>query len=112
MPLGPRSAHDLTPWQLFQPCARLLQRAVDTGEVPPQVGGGTGRDGDTVGLLAAAATPCLRPCVPCPPPLQVLVPTITCLHFHILWELSRLPSTDVPQVSAAAARTPWGMCHP
>ncbi|XP_074023534.1 cohesin subunit SA-3 [Numenius arquata] len=57
------NAHDLTPWQLFEPCAQLLQRAVDTGEVPP----------------------------------QVLVPTITCLHFHVLWELSRLPSTNVPQ---------------
>ncbi|XP_054663991.1 cohesin subunit SA-3 isoform X1 [Grus americana] len=57
------NAHDLTPWQLFEPCAQLLQRAVDTGEVPP----------------------------------QVLVPAITCLHFHVLWELSRLPSTDVPQ---------------
>ncbi|KAM6289210.1 LOW QUALITY PROTEIN: cohesin subunit SA-3 [Aegotheles albertisi] len=57
------NAHDLTPWQLFEPCARLLQHAVDTGEVPP----------------------------------QVLVPAITCLHFHVLWELSRLPSADVPQ---------------
>ncbi|XP_042653951.1 cohesin subunit SA-3 isoform X2 [Tyto alba] len=57
------NAHDLTPWQLFEPCAQLLQHTVDTGEVPS----------------------------------QVLVPTITCLHFHILWELSRLPSTDVPQ---------------
>ncbi|KAM6032619.1 cohesin subunit SA-3-like, partial [Chlamydotis macqueenii] len=48
------AAHDLTPWQLFEPCARLLQHAADTGEVPP----------------------------------QVLVPAITCLHFHLLWELS------------------------
>ncbi|KAK4805299.1 hypothetical protein QYF61_005927, partial [Mycteria americana] len=65
------NAHDLTPWQLFQPCAQLLQRAVDTGEVPP----------------------------------QVLVPAITCLHFHILWELSRLPSTDVPQEQLQSLKT-------
>ncbi|XP_067171117.1 cohesin subunit SA-3 [Apteryx mantelli] len=52
------NAHDLTPWQLFEPCTKLLQRAVDTGEVPP----------------------------------QVLVPAIACIHFHILWELSRLPN--------------------
>ncbi|XP_069738559.1 cohesin subunit SA-3 [Phaenicophaeus curvirostris] len=57
------NAHDLTPWQLFEPCAQLLQRAVDTGEVPS----------------------------------QVLVPTISCLAFHILWDLSHLPSTDVPE---------------
>ncbi|KAM6106675.1 cohesin subunit SA-3 [Phoenicopterus ruber ruber] len=65
------NAHDLTPWQLFEPCAQLLQRAVDTGEVPP----------------------------------QVLVPAITCLHFHILWELSRLPSTDVPPEQLRSLKT-------
>ncbi|XP_069655754.1 cohesin subunit SA-3 isoform X5 [Haliaeetus albicilla] len=65
------SAHDLTPWQLFEPCTQLLQRALDTGEVPP----------------------------------QVLVPAITCLHFHILWELSRLPSTDVPQEQLQSLKT-------
>ncbi|XP_074936267.1 cohesin subunit SA-3 isoform X7 [Phalacrocorax aristotelis] len=65
------NAHDLTPWQLFEPCAQLLQRAVDMGEVPP----------------------------------QVLVPAITCLHFHILWELSRLPSTDVPQGQLQSLKT-------
>ncbi|XP_062454879.1 cohesin subunit SA-3 [Rhea pennata] len=57
------NAHDLTPWQLFEPCAQLLQRAVDTGEVPP----------------------------------QVLVPAVACVHFHILWELSRLPGDAPPQ---------------
>ncbi|XP_014817108.1 PREDICTED: cohesin subunit SA-3 [Calidris pugnax] len=57
------NAHDLTPWQLFDPCAQLLQHAVDTGEVPP----------------------------------QVVVPSLPCLHFHLLWELSRLPSANVPQ---------------
>ncbi|XP_064357150.1 cohesin subunit SA-3 [Dromaius novaehollandiae] len=57
------NAHDLTPWQLFEPCTRLLQRAVDTGEVPP----------------------------------QVLVPAIACIHFHILWELSRVPDDGGPQ---------------
>ncbi|XP_071656338.1 cohesin subunit SA-3 isoform X2 [Patagioenas fasciata] len=57
------NAHDLTPWQLFDPCSRLLQREVDTGEVPP----------------------------------QVLIPAITCVHFHVLWELSHLPSADIPQ---------------
>ncbi|KAM6032585.1 cohesin subunit SA-3 isoform 2-T2 [Theristicus caerulescens] len=65
------SAHDLTPWQLFEPCAQLLQRAVDTGEVPP----------------------------------QVLVPAVTCLHFHILWELSHLPSTSVPQEQLQSLKT-------
>ncbi|XP_069655750.1 cohesin subunit SA-3 isoform X2 [Haliaeetus albicilla] len=65
------NAHDLTPWQLFEPCTQLLQRALDTGEVPP----------------------------------QVLVPAITCLHFHILWELSRLPSTDVPQEQLQSLKT-------
>ncbi|XP_009472341.1 PREDICTED: cohesin subunit SA-3 [Nipponia nippon] len=65
------NAHDLTPWQLFKPCAQLLQRAVDTGEVPP----------------------------------QVLVPAITCLHFHILWELSHLPSTSVPQEQLQSLKT-------
>ncbi|XP_071888315.1 cohesin subunit SA-3-like [Anas platyrhynchos] len=57
------NAHDLMPWQLFEPCTLLLRRAADTGEVPP----------------------------------QLLVPAITCAHFHILWELSRLANTDVPQ---------------
>ncbi|XP_074898342.1 cohesin subunit SA-3 isoform X2 [Buteo buteo] len=65
------NAHDLTPWQLFEPCTQLLQRALDTGEVPP----------------------------------QVLVPAITCLHFHILWELSRLPRTDVPQEQLQSLKT-------
>lgn len=92
MPLCPCSAHDLTPWQLFEPCTQLLQRALDTGEVPPQVLP-WGRSGDVAGLLGTAAIPCPHL------PLQVLVPAITCLHFHILWELSRLPRTDVPQVS-------------
>ncbi|XP_015263910.1 PREDICTED: cohesin subunit SA-3 [Gekko japonicus] len=31
------SAHDLTPWCLFEPCIHLLRHAVDTGEVPKQV---------------------------------------------------------------------------
>ncbi|XP_054043779.1 LOW QUALITY PROTEIN: cohesin subunit SA-3-like, partial [Rissa tridactyla] len=31
------NAHDLTRWQLFQPCARLLQHGLGTGQVPPQV---------------------------------------------------------------------------
>ncbi|KAM9207980.1 cohesin subunit SA-3 [Leptosomus discolor] len=70
------NAHDLTPWQLFEPCAQLLQRAVDTGEVPP----------------------------------QVLVPAITCLHFHVLWELSRLPSTDIPQEQLRSLKTRVTSC--
>ncbi|KAM8794234.1 cohesin subunit SA-3 [Eudromia elegans] len=57
------NAHDLTRWQLLEPCSQLLQRAVDTGEVPP----------------------------------QVVVPAITCVHFHLLWELSRVPSADATQ---------------
>ncbi|XP_062477834.1 cohesin subunit SA-3 isoform X2 [Pezoporus occidentalis] len=75
------NAHDLTPWQLFDPCTQLLQRAVDTGEVPP----------------------------------QVLVPTITCLYFHILWELSCLPSTDVPEEQLQSLKTKvvtfCSLCH-
>ncbi|KAI5128138.1 Cohesin Subunit Sa-3 [Manis pentadactyla] len=31
------NAHDLTHWKLYDPCYRLLQRAVDTGEIPHQV---------------------------------------------------------------------------
>ncbi|KAM4820558.1 cohesin subunit SA-3 isoform 2-T2 [Thomomys bottae] len=31
------TAHDLTRWELYEPCYRLLQKAVDTGEVPRQV---------------------------------------------------------------------------
>ncbi|XP_074167683.1 cohesin subunit SA-3 isoform X3 [Sminthopsis crassicaudata] len=31
------NAHDLTRWELYEPCCRLLQKAVDTGEVPRQI---------------------------------------------------------------------------
>ncbi|XP_063564297.1 cohesin subunit SA-3 isoform X5 [Gorilla gorilla gorilla] len=31
------NAHDLTRWELYEPCCQLLQKAVDTGEVPHQV---------------------------------------------------------------------------
>ncbi|XP_055148523.1 cohesin subunit SA-3 isoform X5 [Symphalangus syndactylus] len=31
------NAHDLTRWELYEPCYQLLQKAVDTGEVPHQV---------------------------------------------------------------------------
>ncbi|XP_013364942.1 PREDICTED: cohesin subunit SA-3 isoform X2 [Chinchilla lanigera] len=31
------NAHDLTRWELYDPCYRLLRKAVDTGEVPHQV---------------------------------------------------------------------------
>uniref|UniRef100_A0A8P0SSB5 Cohesin subunit SA-3 n=2 Tax=Canis lupus familiaris TaxID=9615 RepID=A0A8P0SSB5_CANLF len=31
------NAHDLSRWELYEPCCRLLQKAVDTGEVPHQV---------------------------------------------------------------------------
>ncbi|XP_049644139.1 cohesin subunit SA-3 [Suncus etruscus] len=31
------NAHDLTQWELYEPCCQLLQKAVDTGEVPHQV---------------------------------------------------------------------------
>ncbi|XP_025066885.1 cohesin subunit SA-3 [Alligator sinensis] len=31
------NAHDLTPWKLFEPCHQIVQRAVDTGEIPTQV---------------------------------------------------------------------------
>ncbi|XP_066236029.1 cohesin subunit SA-3 [Saccopteryx leptura] len=31
------NAHDLTQWELYEPCYRLLRKAVDTGEVPHQV---------------------------------------------------------------------------
>ncbi|XP_051031599.1 LOW QUALITY PROTEIN: cohesin subunit SA-3-like, partial [Phodopus roborovskii] len=31
------NAHDLTRWEIYEPCSRLLQKAVDTGEVPHQV---------------------------------------------------------------------------
>ncbi|XP_045140300.1 cohesin subunit SA-3 isoform X2 [Echinops telfairi] len=31
------NAHDLTRWELYEPCHQLLQKAVDTGEIPRQV---------------------------------------------------------------------------
>ncbi|XP_075715321.1 cohesin subunit SA-3 isoform X3 [Rhinoderma darwinii] len=31
------SAHDLTRWELFEPCSYILQKAIDTAEVPEQV---------------------------------------------------------------------------
>ncbi|XP_032742936.1 cohesin subunit SA-3 [Rattus rattus] len=31
------NAHDLTRWEISEPCSRLLRKAVDTGEVPHQV---------------------------------------------------------------------------
>nr|XP_020136995.1 cohesin subunit SA-3 isoform X4 [Microcebus murinus] len=31
------NAHDLTRWELYEPCYRLLRKAMDTGEVPHQV---------------------------------------------------------------------------
>ncbi|XP_042542659.1 cohesin subunit SA-3 [Dipodomys spectabilis] len=31
------TAHDLTRWELYEPCCRLLRKAVDTGDVPHQV---------------------------------------------------------------------------
>ncbi|XP_024907324.1 cohesin subunit SA-3 isoform X4 [Pteropus alecto] len=31
------NAHDLTRWELYEPCYRLLRKAVDTGEIPHQV---------------------------------------------------------------------------
>ncbi|XP_072254984.1 cohesin subunit SA-3 [Pyxicephalus adspersus] len=31
------SAYNLTKWELFDPCCQILQKAVDTGEVPEQV---------------------------------------------------------------------------
>uniref|UniRef100_A0A8C8VI56 Cohesin subunit SA n=1 Tax=Pelusios castaneus TaxID=367368 RepID=A0A8C8VI56_9SAUR len=58
------NAHDLTPWQLWEPCFQLLQRAVDTGEIPK----------------------------------QVVVPTMTCLHFSILWELAHITGASPAQV--------------
>ncbi|ELK06942.1 Cohesin subunit SA-3 [Pteropus alecto] len=30
------NAHDLTRWELYEPCYRLLRKAVDTGEIPHQ----------------------------------------------------------------------------
>lgn len=38
--LSPYSAHDLTRWEISEPCSQLLQKAVDTGEVPHQAGDG------------------------------------------------------------------------
>ncbi|XP_029436046.1 cohesin subunit SA-3 [Rhinatrema bivittatum] len=31
------NAHDLTRWELFEPCCRLLRKGIDTGEIPKQV---------------------------------------------------------------------------
>ncbi|XP_071428791.1 cohesin subunit SA-3-like [Pithys albifrons albifrons] len=57
------NSHNLTAWQLFDPCSQLLQHALDTGEVPA----------------------------------QVTAPALSCLFFHVLWELSRLHPPDVAQ---------------
>ncbi|XP_071275190.1 cohesin subunit SA-3-like [Agelaius tricolor] len=51
--------HDLTPWGLFGPLSQLLQRGLDTGEVPE----------------------------------QVTIPALSCLFFHLFWELSRVPDS-------------------
>ncbi|XP_050789342.1 cohesin subunit SA-3 isoform X1 [Gopherus flavomarginatus] len=64
------NAHDLTPWQLSEPCSLLLQRAVDTGEVPK----------------------------------QVVIPTMTCLHFGILWELAHVSGTIPAQKELLALK--------
>ncbi|KAG6922190.1 stromal antigen 3 [Chelydra serpentina] len=64
------NAHDLTPWQLYEPCSHLLQRAVDTGEVPK----------------------------------QVVIPSMTCLHFSILWELARVSGTVPAQKELLALK--------
>ncbi|XP_053411469.1 cohesin subunit SA-3 [Nycticebus coucang] len=39
------NAHDLTRWELYEPCYRLLRKAVDTGEVPHQAGQWAGYTG-------------------------------------------------------------------
>ncbi|XP_075764130.1 cohesin subunit SA-3 isoform X2 [Pelodiscus sinensis] len=70
------NAHDLTPWQLYEPCSLLLQRAVDTGEIPK----------------------------------QVVIPTMTCLHFSILWELSRVSGTIPEQQLLALKRKVASFC--
>ncbi|KAM4038590.1 cohesin subunit SA-3 [Anomaloglossus baeobatrachus] len=31
------SGHDLTRWELFEPCCQILQKAIDTSEVPEQI---------------------------------------------------------------------------
>ncbi|XP_036624728.1 cohesin subunit SA-3 [Trichosurus vulpecula] len=31
------NAHDLTRWELYEPCCRLLKKAVDTGDIPRQI---------------------------------------------------------------------------
>ncbi|XP_069804743.1 cohesin subunit SA-3 [Dendropsophus ebraccatus] len=31
------SAHDLTRWELFEPCSHIVQKAIDTSEVPEQI---------------------------------------------------------------------------
>ncbi|XP_030043058.1 cohesin subunit SA-3 isoform X2 [Microcaecilia unicolor] len=31
------NAHDMTRWELFDPCCRLLRKGIDTGEIPKQI---------------------------------------------------------------------------
>ncbi|XP_050194875.1 LOW QUALITY PROTEIN: cohesin subunit SA-3-like [Myiozetetes cayanensis] len=38
-------------------------------------------------------------------PPQVTVPALSCLFFHVLWELSRLPGPDVPQAELQSLRS-------
>lgn len=58
-PHPPQSAHDLTRWELYEPCYQLLRKAVDTGEVPHQASRQVGNV--EAGILGA---PCPRwpPC--------------------------------------------------
>uniref|UniRef100_A0A8C8RX01 Stromal antigen 3 n=1 Tax=Pelusios castaneus TaxID=367368 RepID=A0A8C8RX01_9SAUR len=57
------NAHDLTPWQLWEPCFQLLH-PTSYSELP----------------------------------LQVVVPTMTCLHFSILWELAHITGASPKQL--------------
>ncbi|XP_043359589.1 cohesin subunit SA-3 isoform X6 [Dermochelys coriacea] len=84
------NAHDLTPWQLYEPCSLLLQRAVDTGEVPKQVLGGLSGSQEPGRLLTVGT--------------QVVIPIMTCVHFSILWDLAHVSDTVPAQKELLALK--------
>ncbi|MBZ3884668.1 Cohesin subunit SA-3 [Sciurus carolinensis] len=69
------NAHDLTRWELYEPCYGLLRKAVDTGEVPHQARG------------------------------QVVLPALTLVYFSILWTLTHISGPDASQKQVLGLRS-------
>ncbi|KAK2493589.1 hypothetical protein MC885_016152, partial [Smutsia gigantea] len=71
------NAHDLTRWELYEPCYRLLQRAVDTGEIPHQA------SSRKVGDIELERS--------------VVPPALSLVYFSILWTLTHLSGSGASQ---------------